>query len=593
MPIAITLSFTELIVVSALVLSVFLLFIQFRSAKSQKETVWSAPPFLTSVLSIAVFLTTMIVFFMSFYPRGDDWFILRVVSLSLLAFYSLFKPRSQAIPVYLLLNVAASCIAPVVSLGFSAGDTDQVAHMLANNLIINTGHVTPAQEASFVLDPYYQIFPVADFLASSFSLVTGANIFLSFALLEVIIPVVVVLALILVTYYLTKSYVASVFSVLILLATDRLALWTFLPQDVALYYALFAFLPLAVFFMSGSRIAGVLAFTLILFANFAHASLGGLFLLSVPLVAAIFRWQRLAFRFRVEVLAASLIVGLATYWTVWNITNSVGIRVSFLLRSILNAFSGKVTITNAVAKQSLLALFSPYAFLSWSLPAALTLSYVGYYLLARRFRIPTRREAFLIGTSLVSFFILVVGLYSSTTFGSVGLERYSDVPAYSVFAIVGSVAGYMVVQRGRKVFGIVVIALLVASLVVGGAQLNWAPERVTSTYGYASYQQYQVTHTIASVLPGHIVLYYDEKLDYIQYWNFSKLSTDLVSLKIQQAIDANRSTSSQYMISSAQRTDVYYLMAPSLVTDYNSLVNSPHVNVVFSDGQDQVAIVSP
>jgi hypothetical protein len=226
--------------------------------------------------------------------------------------------------------------------------------------------------------------------------------------------------------------------------------------------------------------------------------------------------------------------------------------------------------------------------LSWALPTALAGSYFVYRVLSTRLEINSRRDIFLLPTTFVASVILVVGLYSTYGQGSLGLERYSDVPAFAVFMITSAVAGTMMVRQYRKPIAAIVIGLLVISLALGGTQLNWAPDQFHSSYGYTTQQDFYSSRTILNFLPNNIVLYYAQTLQFLVYWNQVKNLNFTTPGNLATSIDSNRSATPYFLISyvKSQHTPVLYLfLGMDQFTNYSETINSPHIDVVYSNGQ--------
>lgn len=588
------LTFTDLIIISTVLLSIFLFLVQRISSTSRKKSEWRLNTWPMRLLGGACLVSSTSLILLSFFTRGDAWFILRVVSLCAVAFYSLFKKNSFVIPVYLLINVISSSVAPIISLGFSAGETDQIGHLLAANYIISNHEITRSQDFAFGNAQYYNVFPMVDFLVSSTSLASGANPFLSFAVLEVVIPVLATLALLVISYVFTGDFLPAVVAVLILLATDRLAIWVLIPQNLSAAYAIVAILCLILFLSRPSISLASLTLLFSLFSNFAHASFGGFLLLTLLLLSFIIYMRRFAFWSQLITLVLSAIVGLSSYWAIWNTSPNVSANINSVVQSFLNAISGKLFHLVGARSTSLVALITPYNFLSWAVPPALAFSYVAYYLISGRFRISNKLDAFLVSSTGVGLFILIVGLFSTYNQGSIALERYTDIPAYVAMMITGSFGAVAIIKGGRKLLVCLIIALLLASLLAGSVSLDWTPDQITSTYGYVGHQEYIFSRSLSALLPSGINIFFAQKLMYAYYLNSSK-TAEFVPAADTFAINSNRSTSTSYLVSFTlhSRTNVYYAIGPSIVTDYSNLTYSPNMDFVLSNGQYVVIIARP
>jgi hypothetical protein len=599
LPLALTLSFTNLIIASTLVLSALFLAILFLSVNEKRPFNWLTFYFskkrtvdLLSALSLASSIALVL---LSFYPRADLWFVLRIAALALLTVYGLCRPKSPVILICLALIVFASSIAPMASLGFSAGETDQIAHALSSGTIISSGHISRAQVLATGEDPYYAIFPVQDYLLSASTILTGLGIFGSFFVLQLVLPLLALVCIVAVTYALTRTYLASIVSVLIMLATVRLAIWTLIPQDLSMGLALVALVPIVWLVVNPGRAAVLLAFIFVVFSNVVHASFGGLFLAFIPLCALALSYWKIGSRSLMNVLAITTIVGIVSYWTIWNITSSFNSRFSFVVSSFVNAFTGSVSF-GLPTKQSLLALGTPYAFLSWAVPPSLVFSFLVYKLIKNRFNIRDRVDALLLSGSAVGLVLLGIGLYTSYSFGSLGIERYSDVPAFTVFMIVGSTCSYLMLRYTRRSIGVLLISILLLSLWLGGTQLNWAPDQVQSTYGYTTGAEFITTHSIATYLPANITGYFAQTLGYTEYWNLTKFSTFSQPYGLGQPIDSNRSATPQFLISyasSSGHSTLYYLVGTTLITNNSQLESSSHMDFVLTNGQYEAIVAYP
>lgn len=598
MSISVTLSFTDLIIASTIFFSclffVMILSIAHNSKSASINLVSrNFPPVseISRYLNVSLLLSTSTLVVFSIFPRGTIWFIIRTISVSLLAVYSFYKPKSQVVPLYLAINVGLASLTPILSLGFSAGETDQLPHVQAVNIIQSAGHIFPSQEKSLTIDPYYNLFPVLDFLVADFSSVTGLNAFESFAVLQVILPLVITLAIVIACYLLTGDHLTGVLAILILLGTDRLAFWTLIPQNLALELAIIAFLLLILFIFNPSTPLALMTLIFILFSNFTHASFGGLFLLSLLLLAFAFSWRRIPMREKLTSLCAASAVGLVSYWAIWNITSSVNIRAEFILENLLNAFSGR-TVLHLAAKNSLLAISTPYSFLSWAIPPSLAFSFVAYKILINRLKFLTKFEIFILSISSVALLILAIGLYSTYGAGSLGVERYTDVPAFLALMISGSVVGAALVRLGKKPVPSIVLGLVVLSLILGSTQLNWAPDQYQSSYSYTNYEALQYSHSLSNMLPESVEIYYANVLGYTSYWNNSK--TLLYDKGLQSKVDINRSISSHLLLAYATsaHTDIYFASGTDLIGGYNNLISSSKVDIVISDGEYETFLLN-
>ncbi len=580
-------TFTDLIILSTIGLSGLLLVVQFVSGEQTKVIEWNGASWLVTTLGVLCLVSTGVLLVLSFLVRGDTWFIIRIISLTIISFYALFKKSSPVIPLYLFINVVSSSIAPMISLGFSAGETDQIGHVLAANFVLLNHHFPNlAQQTAFGNAQYYNLFPIVDILISSTSLISGANVFLSLAIIQAVLPILVTFVLVAFSYWFLRNYLPAVIAVLIFLATDRLALWVLIPQNLSAVYCVVALLCLFLFFLRPSTAIAILVLIFSIFANFAHASLGGFLLATLLVAALVFRWQKIAFESKISQLALGVIVAIASYWTIWNISVNVEGNIHAVLESFVNAFSGKAATAVGASRSSLIALITPYNFLSWAVAPALAFSYCAYYLLTHRFRLKTRFDTLLIVSTAVGFVILGVGLFSTFNQGSAALERYADVPAYLVMMISGSVGAFAIIRSGRKSLVFLIIGFLVLSLAVGSISLDWSPDQINSTFGYVNQQQFTTSHSLVTLLPSSIVISFVQKLGYVNYWNNTKARTFVVPAAY-YAISANRSTSTEYLVSFAEHshTSVYYTIGPSLITDYNNLTDSPSMDFVFSNGQ--------
>jgi hypothetical protein len=600
-------SFEDLIVISAVILLViFLLIRRYLSVKGTARKIESSQELrnqrVGDILNLGCLVLTLAILALSFLPRGTVWFALRLVVLSLVAMYAFYKPQSKLTILYLVINIAAASIAPMISLGFTAGEADQIGHISAAQTILANGHITRLQLGGLE-DPYYVIFPVLDFLIAGLSSLTGLNPFLSLGILQVLIPIIAALSVIYISRFLTGDYLASVVAVLIFLATDRLALWYLIPENLAVFFGLIALIPLIGFVMNPSKVALVFLILFATFTNLVHASFGGLLVMALPLIAFAYWRKRIGYSAFVITSAITVVIALLSYWTIWNITTSVGSRVQFVLATFLHAFTG-AAVTTLSTKQSLLALYSSYAFLSWALPAAIA----GFYLvdkflsrkldlLSNRSAVRDKRDIFLMPATIIAFIILVVGFYSTYGEGSLALERYTDIPAYAVFMITATVVATTMMRDYKKPVTILIMALLIVSLVLGGSQLNWAPDQYqSSSYGYTNQQAFYSSNTILNFLPNTIPLYHAPTLQFINYWNMNTSTVlpekTLVPLGgVANAIDGNRSATASFLVSTfaKSRTQDYFLLGSDQIVNYNRTFDSPYIDIVFSNGQDFVA----
>jgi hypothetical protein len=588
------LTFTDLVALSTTGLSALLFFIHRFASKNAKYNDWVTSKFALTLLGLCCLISSFSLLLLSFFVRNDTWFVLRIISLIFVSFYSLFKKSSFIIPLYLLIIVISSSIAPIVSLGFSAGEPDQIGHLLAVNYILANHKISSVQEAAFGNAQYYGNFPMIDFLASSFALVTGATPLLTFAILEVMIPVFAVLALLEISFGLTHNYLPATVAVLLMLSTDRLAIWVLIPQNFSAVLALAAILSLMLFVTRPSVVFAFLVIVFSLSSNFAHASFGGFLLLTILVLSLIAYMQKLSFWPRFMTLVVGAAVGLVSYWTIWNISPNVSGNVNGVIQSFLNAISGRVVHLVGARTESLIALITPYNFISWAVPPALALSFMANRLLVKKFKIDNKLDAFLASGTGVGFFILAIGLFSTYNQGSIALERYTDVPAYVAMMIIGSMGAAILMTSGKKLFAYTVMTILIISLIAGSISLDWTPDQISSTYGFAGHEEYTFTHSLSKLLPSSIDIFFAQKLMYTDYWNLSKATT-FISPSDFLAINNNRSTSTSYLVSFSlhSRTNVYYALGPSLVKDYNNLTNSPNMDFILSNGQYVVVDAQP
>jgi hypothetical protein len=322
----VTLSFTNLIIVSTILLFILLLaFFVFGPKRylPSTEARSEAPRTrkIVDLLGVSSLVSTLLLLLFSFALREVGWFVLRLMSLFLIILYAYFRPQSKVTIVYLIVNVAAASLSPMISLGFPAGEADQRVHIIATNMIITNGHVYNIQLYPLE-DQYYAVFPAMDFLISGLSLSTGLNSLLSLAILQLVLPVVAAISIIYVSRILTRDYLAATIAISILLATDRLAIWFLIPENLSLFYAMIAFLPLAAFMINPSKTYLFLILTFVTFANIAHASFGGLFVISFPLIALFFWWRKIGYMSEVITASVAVVTVLLSYWTIWNITTS-------------------------------------------------------------------------------------------------------------------------------------------------------------------------------------------------------------------------------------------------------------------------------
>jgi hypothetical protein len=589
------LSFTDLILLSTVLLSA--VFLALRLLTSRMENLMNLDNDVSylrlnsnalQLLHLVCLFTTLTLLVISFFPRGTVWFILRLISLALLSVYALTNPKSATIPFYLLITVAASSIAPIVSLGFGAGEVDQLAHVLAVNYILSNGHIYLAQEALFGSDPYYHIFPVIDFLVSDVAKLTGLNAFFSIVFLEVLVPIVVCLALCNISYQLSRNYLPAILSVMILLASARLAVWLLIPQNLSLFYSLIALISLIGFVFHSSRISAGLTILFVFFANIAHASFGGIFLALTSIVALIFSIRKMSYKSKMSILAVTILVETVSYWVVWNLSSSFNSNFESILQEILTAFSSRST-TASVARISLLNLASPYSFLGFAVPCALSFSYAGYYFLERSTKAYRKIEVLLICATIIAFVVLGIAFYSSTSFGTQAIERYSDVPTYTIFMIVGSLGGFSIIAGKRNFATIIVFGILIVSLGLSSYQLNWAPDQFASNYSYAGERELIFTHIISYMLPSDIIIYNSQVLIYLDYWNQTKSNTFVPPPDLATKISINRSITSDFLVSYVEngkvQTSMYLVFGVSLISDPSDIANSSHFDLISSDGQ--------
>jgi len=601
-----TLSFTDLILVSTVLLFFVFLAIQFIARKKPGSSLEDVEkinlhhPMLKNALNAASLITTLLVLALSFLIRDSNWFILRLLSLCFITAYAYFNPHSKVTIFYIMINVIAACVAPMVSLGFTAGEADQIGHVMAANVILGNGGITPVghlssvQLTSLTIDQYYLQFPVLDYLIGGLSLLTGLNPFVSLGILQVLIPVIGILGVTYVTRLFTADYLAPVVALTIILATDRLALWFLIPQNLALFFALLAFLPLLSFLKNPHKLMLWLTILFVVFATFIHASFGGLFLFALPLLALGFWWKKVGYWSIVKSTVLVIAIAILSYWTIWNVTTSVNSRLGFVLSTFLSAFSGSAA-PHLTSKASLLALSSGYAFLSWAVPAAISASYVVYKLVTTRLRTIQRMDYFLLPMTAVGLVILGVGLFSTYGRGSLGLERYTDIPAYSAFLVTASVVVANLIRSRIKIVVALVVMLLFLSLFLGATQLNWAPDQFQSSYSYTTYQDFYATRAIQAIIPaGGADIYRAPTLDYIFYWNYqanapgSQNKTIIVSPNLIASIDANRSVSQSYFFSYSSTTNeavTYFFLGNDQFVNYSASTNSLGGNIVYSDGQ--------
>ncbi|MDH2902236.1 MAG: hypothetical protein PXY39_14835 [archaeon] len=542
-------------------------------------------------MSLGSITTCLVLLASSFLLRNVAWFVIEIISMAFIASYAFFNPKSKAIILYLVTIVVAASVAPIISLGFTAGEADQMGYLTVTQIIIASGHISSAQAVVFE-SQYYATFPILNFLASAISIMTGLNPLFTFAIMDTALPAAATIAIIYVVRKLTGDYFASTAAVMILLATDRLAFWDIISQNLSIFFALFALVPMVLFLSNPSKLPLILTILLAGFSNFVHAEFGGLFLISFSLIGVAYLFKKIEFRSAIISASATLVIMLGSYWTIWNISTSVGSSFQFIFDTFLREFSGAAP-SAPIGRQSLLAITTSYAFLSWAVPVAIAASYIVYKVLSNKFEINNRLDIFLLLMTIAGLILLIIGLSSTYGQGSLSLERYSDVPGYTIFMITSSVVVTMIVRAGKKLISVFVIGLLIVSLALGGSQLNWAPDQFHSSYSYATQQDYYASRTIINLLPTGIAMYSPDNLQYIFYWNTSKSATFLVPTSLQIPINSNRSASFNFLISylGIQHHAVTYLILGSdQILNYNATINSPQMDTVYSDRQSVIIL---
>jgi hypothetical protein len=152
----------------------------------------------------------------------------------------------------------------------------------------------------------------------------------------------------------------------------------------------------------------------------------------------------------------------------------------------------------------------------WALPVSLTATYLMMFLIYERKNRKQKRELaeyFGLSSAFISLALLMVAFLSIILAPGASLERYLNVPAYTLMLFPSALVLYRMISTGKKAILLLALTLLIVNIYIGTSSPDWAPFENPTFGAYRStYSGYIEAQQITNTLPPGIRVYEDNDI---------------------------------------------------------------------------------
>jgi hypothetical protein len=152
----------------------------------------------------------------------------------------------------------------------------------------------------------------------------------------------------------------------------------------------------------------------------------------------------------------------------------------------------------------------------WALPVSLTATYLIMFLIYERKNSKKKREQaeyFILASAFISLVFLLVAFLSIIREPGASLERYLNVPAYTLMLFPSAFVIYRMISTYKKAIVLLAFTILIVNVYIGTSSPDWAPFENSAFGAYRStYSGYMEAQIITNTLPPGIRVYEDNDI---------------------------------------------------------------------------------
>ncbi len=522
------LSFNEILVISAVLIFVVVLFCLVKSEGTKQQWIKRLSGFSSFILFVHYLLLSSILLISvySIYTGTRPWvyFVLEAfvfTSSMLLLLIHNDRPLKFTIIFTLVILAVINSSMPIAENKLVIFSSDQPRGWLGAYFISESGNILMTTAMS---GGYYSVIPLFSMLIASISSVTGCSLSLPYLLLPASVGIMMALSAYSILMRLTGDCIASSLAVFIFLSTPRLSVAALTEAGTSLALGSLLIL-LLLTHVSIHRHATPVAILLLAVTAMCLHPTGIIVMLCFVGGFVILRFittSKRNFNVNPELITPARVFALigilsVTYW----VFNSV------ILKSIVGPLRMLYLSISAISFPTEQSVYTPqyyaaglevYAF-AFAVPVALSVAYVVAHMifaLQSRKKAPStskRINSWIMAASLMGLFLIAVAFICVTTSPGASLERYINVPAYLLLIAPSAVVGALLIRQKHIAIFISIMILLVTFMGIGTSSPDWAPfEQQAWGANHWTYTSNMEADTISGFLPQDCYIYNDNDI---------------------------------------------------------------------------------
>ncbi len=379
-----------------------------------------------------------------------------------------------------------------------------------------SGSTSIVQQGTFfeipVGDLYYSTIPLFSILGSVLTLFTG-DVFVASMIITAVSAIVMVLAVYLILFKLSKLHIASILGVFVFLSIPHLSLIEDIPSTMSLVLGALLILLIIDYIKQPTR-AQLIAIILLSFSTviFHPAGIIAIIGLCIGLVLASFLRLVKPSYLQSKTVRGLLVLTFMLSLIYWCSTDPVFVSVVRPINTLVHS------IPSAASTGSTIATYQPNYFQSgfeifsyaWALPVGLGAAYSLTFFVDlirgkhKRLNIKNVLYFFAFVAGVIGLIAMVIGFVSVINSPSSSVERYVDTPSYLLLLIPTALLSSQLLLSKRRLIPISLIALLLVAVFIGSSSPAWAPfENSSFAAVHYTYIGYEEAQTIAVFLPNN------------------------------------------------------------------------------------------